>query len=80
MLISISDHSPPLIVLPDFANAFQMWCKYSANTVQIQFKYSANCKCSLRGNIKYYFADFVRRGGDPPPPFTYKKIAKKVTD
>ena len=33
VLISISDHSPPLIVLPDFANAFQMWCKYSANTV-----------------------------------------------
>ena len=33
----------------------------------------------LRGDIKYYFADFVRKGGTPP--LTEKKIRqKKVTD
>ena len=31
VLISISDHSPPLIVLQHFANAFQIRCKYSAH-------------------------------------------------
>ena len=25
---------------------------------------------SLREGVKYYFADFVRKGGTPPPPFT----------
>ena len=34
----------------------------------------------LRENFKYYFADFVRKGGTPPP-FTDKIFAKKkVTD
>ena len=34
----------------------------------------------LREEVKYYFADFVRKGGTPPP-FTDKIFAKKkVTD
>ena len=34
----------------------------------------------LRENFKYYFADFVRKGGNPPP-FTDKIFGKKgVTD
>ena len=31
---------------------------------------------NLRENFKYYFADFVRKGGIPPP-FTDKIFAKK---
>ena len=34
----------------------------------------------LRGDVKYYFADFVRNGG-APPPFTDKIFGKEgVTD
>ena len=37
-------------------------------------------KVNLREDFKYYFADFVRKGG-PPPPFTDKIFSKKkVTD
>ena len=37
-------------------------------------------KFRFRENFKYYFADFVRKGGTPPP-FTDKIFAKKkVTD
>ena len=37
-------------------------------------------KIYLRENFKYYFADFVRKGGTPPP-FTDKIFSKKkVTD
>ena len=32
-------------------------------------------RCHLRGGVKYYFADFVRKGGTPP--FTDKIFAKK---
>ena len=35
----------------------------------------------IRGDIKYYFADFVRKGGTPPPLWREKNFAKKkVTD
>ena len=36
----------------------------------------------VRKDFKYYFADFVRKGGTPPPPpFTDKIFGKKgVTD
>ena len=37
---------------------------------------SGTVKSSLREDIKYYFADFVRKG-DTPPPFTDKFVAKK---
>ena len=46
MLTSITHHSPPLIVLMPFANAAQMHCKNSANTVQIQcIAVQMPCKC-----------------------------------
>ena len=35
----------------------------------------------VREDFKYYFADFVRKGGTPPPPFTDFFSGKKgVTD
>ena len=41
---------------------------------------SAAAHDALRGGVKYYFADFVRKGGTPPP-FTDFFFGKKgVTD
>ena len=34
----------------------------------------------LRENFKYYFADFVRKGGTPPPPLGIFSGKKGVTD
>ena len=34
----------------------------------------------LRGDIKYYFADFVRKGGTPPPLYEQNFRQQKVTD
>ena len=60
-----------LVNRSDFASAFQ-WLSYLGE------RELSNFLQQLREPFKYYFADFVRKGGTPPP-FT-DKIRKVVFD
>ena len=53
--------------------------KYLVHVVQYIHKMHW-CLTVLREPFKYYFADFVRKGGNPPPLYGQNFRQKKVTD